>query len=198
MFHTMQYLRFNKHLLVLVCLALAGSSHAEDTTNRPPNWAQPLAVAGLQNFYQLTTNFYRGAQPTPEGMKHLEAMGIKTVISLRYLHSDKDVVVGTRLKSVRLKMEPWHSDEDEVVLFLQAATDTNNLPVFVHCERGSDRTGTMCAMYRIVVCGWTKEQALAEMKHGGFGFNPLWQNLVHFVETADIPKIKRRAGLAGK
>ena len=79
--------------------------------------------------------------------------------------------------------------------FLKAATDTNNWPVFVHCQRGSDRTGTMCAMYRIVICGWTKEQALSEMKHGGFGFNPTWQNLVEYVEKSDIPSIRRRVGL---
>jgi protein tyrosine/serine phosphatase len=182
-------------LAAICCFALTGSSRAEDATNRPANWAQPLAVAGIGNCHQVTTNLYRGAQPTAEGMKHLQALGIKTVISLRDLHSDKDVVAGTGLKSVRIKMEPWHSDEDEVVMFLKAATDTNNLPVFVHCERGADRTGTMCAMYRITVCGWSKEQALEEMRHGGFGFNPLWQNLVNFIEKADITEIKRRAGL---
>jgi hypothetical protein len=194
----MQDFLFKKLLVVLVCFAFSGGVRAGDSTNRPASWAQPVTVAGIGNCYQLTTNFYRGAQPTAEGMKHLQAMGIKTVISLRYLHSDKDVVAGTGLKSVRLKMEPWHCSEDDMVLFLKAATDTNNLPVFVHCERGSDRTGTMCAMYRIAVCGWTKEQALDEMKHGGFGFNPTWQNLVNDVEKADIGKIKRLAGLTGK
>jgi len=48
------------------------------------------------------------------------------------------------------------------------------------------------------VCGWTREQALDEMKHGGFGFNPLWHNLVSFVEKADIARIKRRVGLPEK
>ncbi|MDR3456470.1 MAG: tyrosine-protein phosphatase [Verrucomicrobiae bacterium] len=182
----------------MVCLAVAGGGRAEEATSRPANWAQPVVVAGIGNCHRVTTNLYRGAQPTAEGLKHLQALGVKTVISLRDLHSDKDVVAGTGLKLVRLKMEPWHSDEDEVVRFLRAATDTNNVPVFVHCERGADRTGTMCAMYRIVVCGWTKEQALDEMKRGGFGFNPLWQNLVYFIEKADIAEIKRRAGLAEK
>jgi len=61
----------------------------------------------------------------------------------------------------------------------------------VHCERGADRTGMMCAMYRVVVCGWTKEAAIAEMEHGGFGFNPAWENLAAFVEKADVAKLKR-------
>ena len=81
--------------------------------------------------------------------------------------------------------------------FLKVVTDTNNLPAFVHCERGVDRTGMMCAMYRVVVCGWTKPEAIAEMKDGGFGFNPVWHELVAFVEKADVDKLKRDAGLAG-
>lgn len=176
-----------------MCLA-----SGEESTNRPTAWAQPLKIEGIKNCYQVTTNLYRGAQPTAEGMKHLKTLGVKTVISLRALHSDKDKLAGTGLKSVRLKMEPWHSDEDEAVAFLKAATDTNNLPVFVHCERGADRTGTMCAMYRVVVCGWTKQQALDEMKHGGFGFNPVWHNLVSSVEQADVSRIKHRIGLTEK
>lgn len=184
-------------LTAFFCIA-AGVVSAQDTTNRPANWAKPLAIAGIKNCYQVTTNLYRGAQPTAAGMKHLQALGIKTVIGLRALHSDKGELAGTGLKSVRLKMEPWHSDEDEAVFFLKVATDTNNLPVFVHCERGADRTGAMCAMYRVAVCGWTKEQALDEMKNGGFGFNPVWHNLVTFVEKADIARIKRRVGLPEK
>jgi protein tyrosine phosphatase (PTP) superfamily phosphohydrolase (DUF442 family) len=190
--------RWNIFLLAALLCVMAGVSPAQESTNRPAQWAQKLEVAGIKNCYQVTTNLYRGAQPTAEGMKHLQTLGVRTIISLRALHSDKDELAGTGLKTVRLKMEPWHTDEDEAVLFLKAATDTNNLPVFVHCQRGADRTGTMCAMYRIVVCGWTKEQALDEMKQGGFGFNPTWQNLVTFVEKSDIARIKRRVGLPGK
>ena len=190
--------RWNIFLLAALLCVMAGISPAQESTNRPAQWAQKLEVSGIKNCYQVTTNLYRGAQPTAEGMKHLQTLGVRTIISLRALHSDKDELAGTGLKTVRLKMEPWHTDEDEAVLFLKAATDTNNLPVFVHCQRGADRTGTMCAMYRIVVCGWTKEQALDEMKQGGFGFNPTWQNLVTFVEKSDIARIKRRVGLPGK
>ena len=184
--------RLSPFLLAAVCLILAGVAPAQESPRRPANWAQKRAVPGIQNCYQVTTNLYRGAQPSAEGMKQLQALGIKTVISLRALHSDTVALAGTGLKRVCLKMEPWHSDEDEAVFFLKAAADTNNWPVFVHCERGADRTGTMCAMYRIVVCGWTKQQALDEMKNGGFGFNPVWQELVTFVEKSDIAAIQRR------
>ena len=171
---------------------------ASATTNRPVSWARLMVLPGVTNFYQVTTNLYRGAQPTAAGMAQLKAMGIKTVINLRAFHSDKDEVAGTGLKSIRLETEPWHAEEEDVVSFLKAVTDTNNLPVFVHCQRGADRTGTMCAMYRIVVCGWSKADAIEEMKDGGYHFSPVWKNLVTFVEKADVADIKRRIGLTGK
>ena len=171
---------------------------ANQVSARPANWAIQLERPGLPNLYQLTTNFYRGAQPYSRGMTELKAMGVKTVVNLRTFHSDAKMISDTNLSRAHLKMQPWHADGEEIVAFLKIVGDTNNLPVFVHCQRGADRTGTMCAMYRIVFCGWTKQAAINEMKDGGFGFNPAWQNLVNYIEAADVEKLKRRAGLVGK
>jgi protein tyrosine/serine phosphatase len=176
--------------LVLFLSAMAVA--AQTFTNRPMDWAQPLVRPGISNFYQVTTNLYRGAQPSAEGMKQLKAMGIKTVVNLRSFHSDKDEVVGTGLKSVRFEVKPWHAEDDDVIGFLKVMADTNNQPVFVHCQRGADRTGMMCAMYRIVFGGWTKEQAIEEMRQGGFHFSPVWQDLVKYIEKVDVDDIKRR------
>ena len=186
-------------LAVLFILVVLPHSFSQRTNSsktiksRPANWAVSVARPGLPNCFQLTTNFYRGAQPTKQGITALKAMGIKTVLNLRTFHSDADKLSGTSLKQERLKMEPWHASDAEVVHFLKIVTDTNNLPVFVHCERGADRTGTMCALYRIACCGWSKSEAIREMKEGGFGFNPTWQNLVNYLEHADIEDLKRRA-----
>jgi len=190
--------KISRFAVIAVLLALALATAAQESAHHPAHWAQPIKVAGIKNCFEVTTNLYRGAQPTVEGMAHLKAMGIKTVINLRAWHSDKDKVAGTGLQSVRFETEPWHGDEEDVVRFLKVVTDTNNLPAFVHCERGADRTGMMCAMYRIVVCGWSKEQAIDEMKNGGFGFSPVWHDLVTFVERANVDKLKREAGLTGK
>ena len=154
-----------------------------------------MALPGLTNFFQVTTNLYRGAQPTGEGMAQLERLGVRFVVNLRMLRSDFRQLHGTGLKSFNVGMVPWRPNTTDVVAFLKAVTDTNNLPAFVHCEHGADRTGLMCAMYRIVVCGWTKEEAIAEMKQGGFHFNPGWTKLVSFIENADVEAYKRRIGL---
>ena len=188
-----------KHFLAVAAISsfTAAFASAQPSTNRPVNWAQPVQIAGVNNCFQVTSNLYRGAQPTAKGFKNLQAMGIKTAVNLRAWHSDKDKVAGSGLKSVRFEMEPWRGDTEEVVQFLKVATDTNNVPAFVHCQRGADRTGMMCAMYRIAVCGWTKAQAIDEMRNGGFNFSPIWHELITFIEKADIADIKRRAGLAG-
>src|SRR3977135_4498326 len=73
---------------------------------RPPEWAVKLSKPGLPNLHQVTTNLYRGAQPTAKGMAELKAMGIKTVIDLRAYHSDKDELgkAGSECKAGRVHM----------------------------------------------------------------------------------------------
>jgi len=88
-------------------------------------------------------------------------------------------------------MKPWHPEDKEIIRFLQIVTDESNHPVFVHCQRGADRTGTMCAIYRIIVQGWGKQQAIEEMTKGGFGFNKFYINLIKYTEQLDTEKIKQ-------
>ena len=182
-------------------LLSAGLTFAGDTNqvaSRPANWAIPLTRPGLSNFYEVTTNLYRGAQPSAEGMKELRAMGVKTVLNLRSYHSDHGLVSSGELKLARLHMKPWHAEDEDVVAFLKIASNTNNLPMFVHCQRGADRTGMICAMYRIVFCGWTKEAAIQEMENGGFHFYPGWKNIVEYINKVDVDELKKRAGIVAR
>jgi len=162
---------------------------------RPAEWAAPLDRPGLSNLHRVSEDLYRGAQPTAEGMRQLKAMGIKTVVNLRELHSDRDEIGDTGLAYEDIRMTPWDPDDDEVVRFLQIVTDKARTPVFVHCQRGSDRTGLMCAIYRMVVEHWGREEAVAEMTQGGFGYAGLWKPLVDYLREADLDQLRRRAGL---
>lgn len=180
--------------LFLLTAPLAGAGTA-DASPRPSGWAQPIDLPGLPNFYLVTSNLYRGAQPTAEGMAQLQALGIRSDVSLRLLRSDSRAVHGTTLQCRYFGTVPWRVHRADVVKFLKVAIDTNNLPLFVHCEHGADRTGLMCAMYRIVVCDWTKQQAIDEMEHGGFHFNPGWKKIIAFINQADVADLKRRVGL---
>lgn len=58
-------------------------------------------------------------------------------------------------------------------------------------HHGSDRTGAVCAMYRIVFQGVSKQKAIQEMTEGGFGFHRIYKNIIRTIEKADIERIKR-------
>jgi protein tyrosine/serine phosphatase len=92
-------------------------------------------------------------------------------------------------------MKPWHAEDKEVVRFLKIVSDPNGTPVFVHCQRGADRTGTMCAVYRVAVQHWSKTDAIEEMTKGGFGFFDGWENIVNYIRELDIEEMKSRAAL---
>jgi len=66
-----------------------------------------------------------------------------------------------------------------VRIALSAMTDPANQPVFVHCSRGTDRTGVVMAVYRMEVDGWSEAEAEAEME--AFGFHEIWSQLKEFV-----------------
>jgi protein tyrosine/serine phosphatase len=155
-------------------------------------WASRLELPGVPNLHKVSEDLYRGAQPTAEGMWQLIKLGIKTVINLRSVHSDRDQIAGTSLSYEHINMKTWHPEDKEVIRFLQIVTDPNRTPVFVHCQRGADRTGTMCAIYRIAVQHWSKSEAIEEMTKGGFGFYAGWQNLIDYIQNLDIEQIKRR------
>jgi protein tyrosine/serine phosphatase len=180
----------------IFALVLFNASYGAETSpaNRPAHWAIPMQMEGVPNLHKVSDTLYRSAQPSVEGMKNLKAMGIETVINLRSFHSDRDEIGDTGLAYEHIHMKAWYAEEEDAVKFLQIVTNPKRSPVLVHCQHGADRTGTMCALYRIVVQGWTKEEALKEMMEGGFGFHGIWENLIQWINELDIEGIKKRAG----
>jgi protein tyrosine/serine phosphatase len=160
--------------------------------HRPPEWATPIEKNGIQNFHRISENLYRGEKPTAIGIKQLKDMGIKTIIDLRSFSSDKDEIGGIEIGYEHIDMKTWHPEEEDIVRFLKIVTDNTKTPVFVHCRYGADRTGLMCAIYRVVVCGWSKEAAADEMIYGGYGFHPMWKNLINYFINLNIEKLKQR------
>jgi len=181
-------------LPILVALIVTASVTAGPQGVRPAQWAQPVALKGVPNLHKVSDRLYRSAQPTAEGMKNLKGMGIETIVSLRSFHSDRDEIGYTGLAYEHIYMKAWHPEEKEVVRFLQIVTNPGRMPVLVHCQHGADRTGTMCAVYRVAVQGWTKDEAIKEMLDGGFGFHGTWANLASWINKLDIEKIRKEAG----
>jgi protein tyrosine phosphatase (PTP) superfamily phosphohydrolase (DUF442 family) len=168
---------------------------AHSSPARPKTWAQPVTLAGVSNLYRVSDVVYRSEQPSTLGLQNLKKLGIRTIVNLRSFHSDRGKIGETGLEYEQIYMKPWHGEEEDAVRFLQIVTDPKRTPVLVHCQRGSDRTGAMIAVYRIAVQGWSKEEAIREMTEGGFGFHKTWENLPEWIRKLDIDSVKRKAGL---
>lgn len=163
--------------------------------------AVPLHEPGLPNAFRVSEQLYRGAQPAPEGFAALKRLGIKTVVNLRLAHSDRDEIAESgigddAIRYVHIPMAAWDAKEEEVAEFLRIVSDAEQTPVFVHCQHGADRTGTMVAAYRVVVQGWAKERAIAEMREGPFGFHEIWKGLPRFLRDMDADGLKQKAAPA--
>ena len=125
-------------------------------------------VSGVPNFHQVDEHVYRGAQPSGEGFTGLAKIGIKTVIDLRGEKSEGTAVERAGMHYIRM---PWSGykapDDSQIATVLSLLNDNSAWPVFVHCRRGADRTGTAIACYRISHDHWNNQQALAEAKTFG-------------------------------
>jgi len=131
----------------------------------------------LPNFYRVNDTLFRGGQPTPAGLKSLRRKGIKTIINLRddddRARAEQAEAVAEGFSYYNLPLGRYGRPSDEQVAeILSIINASANQPVFVHCHRGSDRTGTIVAIYRMDHDGWTSQQAKEEAKRLGMGF---WQ-----------------------
>lgn len=203
-----RYFRTFASTLILVALFAGGLSAQTDTQsaeNSSTVTAEALKpredIKGLTNFAKVSDVLYRGAQPTKEGFAELKKLGVKTVINLRAKHSDEAIIKGLDLKYFSIPINTWSLDNKHTAQFLNIVLDKANQPVFVHCQHGSDRTGTMVAVYRVYAQKWKAEDAIKELPV--FGFHKIWVNLKKYLRSLDIKKLEAemgrlREGTAGK
>lgn len=168
--------------------AVSAGPAASTATAASKKFATPRNdIGGLKNFAKVSDVLYRGEQPTAEGFAALKKMGIKTVISLRAFHSDRAMLAGLGMYYKRMGIYTWDFRDEYVVNFLKLVTNPQYQPVFVHCQHGADRTGTMCAIYRAAAQGWSMSDAMSEMHN--FGFHTIWSNLKKYLESIDPKKV---------
>lgn len=155
---------------------------------RPPEWAQSVEVQ--YNLFQMSPTLYRSALPDRGVVPLLQKLKVATVITF-LPESDAGWLSEPGINQVQLPYRTNHVDDADVLKALRTIqTAETKGPVLMHCKHGSDRTGLMAAMYRVVVQGWSKEDALNEMTQGGFGDSTHFKDGVRYMMQADIEKLR--------
>lgn len=149
-------------------------------------WGADLsAVKHVPNFDMVNSYVYRGGQPASVGLDELHSLGIRRVIDLREdgAPERKEAAALSKLgiKYVNIPMKPFSApSQEDVGSVLAMLLNDGEGPVFVHCRRGKDRTGTVIACYRMQHDGWTNERALAEAR--AHGMSSLERGMRAFIE----------------
>jgi protein tyrosine/serine phosphatase len=146
-------------------------------TAQQPETKPETKYEELPNFHRVSDHLYRGGQPKTGGLKKLSELGVKTIINLRG-ESDDTRAEGKEAASLGMQFFniPMSSSgrptEEQVrrVFEIIEEKEKMNSTVFVHCRRGSDRTGAIIAVFRIKHDGWTAERAIDEANRYGLGF----------------------------
>lgn len=146
---------------------------------------------GILNFGKINDNLYRGAQPDADGMANLKKLGIKTIINLRQPGKSWEAEVEQArthgLVFTNIPFSGLGRPKDEDVRLVLALIDGGlPSPVFIHCEHGCDRTGTVIACYRIQHDKWSNDAALAEAER--YGISKLERGMRKFIASFGVVK----------
>ena len=159
-------------------------------------WLAVLALAGIVTYATVRTatwyhNFpahhfdvvakgtlIRCGQPDNDALGYIKNhYGIKTVVNLRgakpqeqWYQQEKDYCARNGLELVDIDIAAPGEARVGLRRFLEIMSDKNSLPVLVHCEAGSVRTGLASGAYRIVFQHWSYDDAVVDAER--FRYDP--------------------------
>lgn len=142
----------------------------------------------IPGFQVVSKVILRGGQPDQEGLELLKKAGVKTIVNLRHsartsgnsgsffrrrgdddeIDEERDIAEQLGLKFINISLDGVNTPpKDDLQRFVGLFKEESNLPLFVHCLYGKERTSLMVGCYRVKVEGWTVEQAYKEMIRTG-------------------------------
>lgn len=180
--------RLGRLSALAVTLALITSVNAAQIDPKYPE---------LPKFHQVNKQLYRGAQPKPGGIKKLAELGFKTIIDLRGesqgRQAEKAEAEAAGLRYFNIPLPKLDHPTDEQVARVMAIIEApENQPVFVHCDQGVNRTGTIIAVYRISHDGWDNSLAAGEAEARGMSLFQIKQKsyIAHYDASCHCSKPK--------
>jgi protein tyrosine/serine phosphatase len=141
---------------------------------------------------------FRGARPDQRQVETLvKTYKVQTIINLEYNHQDLETLRTTKLQYVWIPEREWNPIldpervKDDLVRVFKVLSDASNLPAFVHCREGKNRTGVFVAAYRKIMLGQT-DQAWLENDMDTFGLQWFWGADKRFIAGLDVDDLKKR------
>lgn len=155
--------------------------------DQPPLSAPP-------NFYVVDHYVMRGAQPSKHHVQWLQRQGVHTIIKLDD-ENEEEFEWGIPIQWFHINKFGLNLSYGLVKSILHSLYRSMHWgKIYVHCERGADRTGLIIALYRVTQ-GWTIQQAWNEMNHPRFGHSALqvWIDYKFFEYAERLEEdVKRR------
>jgi tyrosine-protein phosphatase SIW14 len=135
---------------------------------------------------------YRSGQMTSEGFREtIERYHIKTVVNLQHEEPDPMLVnhwlgkptmreselckqLNVNYKLITPDILPpgntLTTEPPAVKEWLAILDNEENYPILLHCKAGLHRTGRLTAIYRMEYHGWSRGEALRELRANGYGY----------------------------
>lgn len=164
---------------------------------------QPTGIQPeLANFGRVTRNLYRSAQPNSEHLRVLhERYGLRTVISLKSTGHDEYLINDLPARVMRFSLNPQpigidtvRRDKPNIVRALRALRHAVvQKPTLLHCTNGSDRTGLVTALYRMIYENLPAEAAIREMRQ--YDFHGYLRGIPAFIREVDVAALGREVGV---
>ena len=79
-------------------------SFSQSIRTRPVDWGLKVINTDLDNFYKISDQLYRSANPDDSDIPDLKALKLRTILNLRYYHDDADDLENNNLILKRIKI----------------------------------------------------------------------------------------------
>jgi len=108
------------------------------------------------NFSLVVKGIYRGSYPNVRNFSFLKHLGLKTILFLcpeDYSQSNMDFLKQNQINLITVPME-GNKEPFKVIPLglmndaLQHLTDSRNHPIYIHCNKGKHRTGSVVGCFR--------------------------------------------------